>query len=173
MSPFLVIKEVATDKASHASCSTTVVYSTGFYLPLILQGHLGFSTAVSQALSTPPYVAAMIVMFIEGVICDKIRLRGPCLVFNALLATVGLCMMTWTPAAASQYIGAVFIAVGISANIPAVMVYQANNIRGPWKRAFCSASLISFGGIGGIAGSLIFRSQDAPEYIPGITACLV
>lgn len=41
---------------------------------------------------------------------------------------------------------------------------QANNIRGQWKRAFCSATLVGFGGIGGIAGSLVFRSQDAPDY---------
>jgi hypothetical protein len=52
------------------------------------------------------------------------------------------------------------------------MVFQANNIRGQWKRAFCSASLIGLGGTGGIVGSLVFRSQDAPKYLPGIYACL-
>jgi len=29
------------------------------------------------------------------------------------------------------------------------------------------------GGVGGIAGSLVFRSQDAPQYLPGIYACIV
>ena len=53
------------------------------------------------------------------------------------------------------------------------MSYQANNIRGQWKRAFCSATLVGFGGVGGIAGSLVFRSQDAPEYIPGLIAAMV
>ncbi|CRK38677.1 hypothetical protein BN1723_004422 [Verticillium longisporum] len=37
-----------------------------------------------------------------------------------------------------------------------------------WKRAFCSATLIGSGGVGGVAGSLMFRSQDAPGYRPGI-----
>lgn len=50
------------------------------------------------------------------------------------------------------------------------MAYQANNIRGHWKRAFCSATLIGFGGIGGIAGSLVFRRQDSPHYRPGVYA---
>ena len=49
---------------------------------------------------------------------------------------------------------------------------QSNNIRGQWKRAFCSATLIGTGGIGGIAGSLMFRSQDAPAYRPGMYASL-
>lgn len=43
---------------------------------------------------------------------------------------------------------------------------------GQWTRAFCSASLVGAGGIGGIAGSLIFRPQDSPEYIPGLYACI-
>jgi hypothetical protein len=52
------------------------------------------------------------------------------------------------------------------------MTYQANNIRGHWKRAFCSATLVGFGGIGGIIGSLVFREVDAPAYHPGLYACL-
>lgn len=32
--------------------------------------------------------------------------------------------------------------------------------------------MIGFGGIGGIAGSLIFRSQDSPTYRPGIYGVL-
>ena len=31
---------------------------------------------------------------------------------------------------------------------------------------------MGFGGIGGIAGSLVFRSQDAPSYHPGIYAAI-
>lgn len=53
------------------------------------------------------------------------------------------------------------------------MTYQANNIRGHWKRAFCSATLVGFGGIGGIIGSLVFREADAPAYHPGLYACIV
>lgn len=49
---------------------------------------------------------------------------------------------------------------------------QANNIRGQWKRAFSSASLVALGSIGGIAGALVFRSQDAPHYRPGIWAVI-
>lgn len=52
------------------------------------------------------------------------------------------------------------------------MAYQANNIRGQWKRAFASATLVGFGGIGGIAGSTVFRTQDAPSYRPGVWACI-
>jgi hypothetical protein len=71
-----------------------------------------------------------------------------------------------------QYFGVFLVTGGANANIPACMAYQANNIRGQWKRAFCSASLVGFGGIGGIAGSLVFRTKDAPTYRPGIYAAI-
>lgn len=32
--------------------------------------------------------------------------------------------------------------------------------------------MIGFGGIGGIAGSLIFRTQDRPHYHPGVYGCM-
>ena len=57
--------------------------------------------------------------------------------------------------------------------MPCVLTWQANNIRGQWKRALCSATLVGSGGIGGIVGSTVFRSQDAPGYKPGIYATML
>ena len=58
---------------------------------------------------------------------------------------------------ARRYFGVFLTTAGVNANVPATMSYQTNNIRGQWKRAFCSATLVGFGGIGGLAGSLVFR----------------
>jgi hypothetical protein len=80
--------------------------------------------------------------------------------------------MGWHKSAAVRYFGVFLTTAGANSNVPATMSYQANNIRGQWKRAFCSATLVGFGGIGGIAGSLVFRLQDAPTYYPGLYACI-
>lgn len=45
---------------------------------------------------------------------------------------------------------------------------KANNVRGQWKRAICSAIFVGLGASGGMTGSLVYRSQDAPKYRPGI-----
>ncbi|KAJ4244604.1 hypothetical protein NW762_014460 [Fusarium torreyae] len=153
-------------------CSTMQAYSVGFFLPIILKQKLGFTEAQAQGLSTPPYLVAMILMFVQGWLSDKIRLRSPMLYVNACICIIGLCLLAWGGAAGVQYLGAILVTAGCSANPPTVMVFQANNIRGNWKRAFCSASMIGFGGTGGIAGSLVFRSRDAPHYLPGIYSCL-
>ncbi|KAK4504290.1 hypothetical protein PRZ48_005206 [Zasmidium cellare] len=153
-------------------CLTTVTYALAFFLPIILREGMGFSVGAAQCLVTPPYAFAGIVMYITGWIGDKYHVRGPLLVFNAVLCIIGLAMMGWVDTLGVRYFGVFFTCAGANANIPQCMTYQANNIRGQWKRAFCSATLVGFGGIGGIAGSLVFRTQDSPEYLPGLWACI-
>lgn len=46
--------------------------------------------------------------------------------------------------------------------------YTANNIVGQWKRATFSAGISACNGLGGIAGSFIVRSNEAPRYITAI-----
>ena len=32
--------------------------------------------------------------------------------------------------------------------------------------------MVGLGGVGGIIGGLVFREQDAPQYYPGVYACM-
>jgi MFS family permease len=129
-------------------CSTTIAYALAFFLPIILRLGMGFSIAESQCLVAPPYAFAAIMMFGESWLGDKYHMRGPQIIFNALCAIVGLTLMGWTYSSGVRYFGVFICCAGVQANIPMVMAFQANNIRGQWKRAFCSASLVGFGGMG-------------------------
>jgi len=132
-----------------------------------------FSLAKAQCLVAPPYVAAAIVMYTEAYYADKLHLRGPVVVFNAILGLIGLPLLGFSSNNGVRYLGVFFATICANANVPAVLTYQANNIRGQWKRAFCSATLVGFGGVGGIIGSTVFREEDSPGYRPGIEACLI
>ncbi|KAF2100330.1 MFS general substrate transporter [Rhizodiscina lignyota] len=152
--------------------TTTVTYALAYFLPVILEDGMGFSTGAAQCLVAPPYVWGGIVMYATGWFGDKYHIRGPIIIFNMVMAIIGLALMGFTKGVGVRYFGVFLAAAGANSNVPATMAYQANNIRGQWKRAFCSASMVGFGGIGGIAGSLVFRSQDAPAYHPGLWACI-
>lgn len=104
---------------------------------------------------------------------DKIRNRASSVIVNALFCIVGLPILAFTENNGARYFGVFLATIGANANIPAILTYQANNIRGQWKRALCSATLVGFGGIGGIIGSTVFRQVDAPQYEPGIITCLL
>lgn len=153
--------------------STTITYALAYTLPLILVANLKFSVGEAQCLVAPPYVLAGIVMFTTGYIGDKYHVRGPIIIFNMILCLIGLPIMGWASSPAVRYFGVFLVTAGANSNIPATMSFQANNLRGQWKRAFCSATLVGFGGIGGIAGSLVFREQDKlTGYKPGMYACI-
>lgn len=142
--------------------TTTVTYAIAFFLPIILNEGLKFDVGQSQCLIAPPYVAAAIWMYGCAVYGDKYRLRGPIIIVNALIGIVGLPLLGFATHNGVRYFGAFLATVSCNANVPTVLSYQANNIRGQWKRALASATLVGTGGIGGIIGSVVFRSQDKP-----------
>lgn len=153
--------------------TTTNTYAIAYFLPIILNDGMGFGVGASQCLVAPPYVLAALVMYLFAWLGDKYHLRSPFILINGCLLLIGLPLVGYLENVGVRYFG-VFIAVSAcNANVPCVLTWQANNIRGQWKRAFCSATLVGFGGIGGIIGSTVFREQDKPKYHPGILTCML
>lgn len=150
-----------------------VTYSFAFFLPIILRQSLGFSVAASQCLVAPPYILSGFLMFATAWWGDRKKQRASMMVLNTTISLVGLPIMAWAPNPAARYFGAFIGIAGANSNAPHIMAWQANNVRGQWNRAFCSAALTGLGGVGGVVGSLIFRTEDAPGYMPGFVACIV
>ncbi|KAJ6044904.1 hypothetical protein N7499_007408 [Penicillium canescens] len=153
--------------------TTTNSYSIAYFLPIILEKSMHFSVAKAQCLVAPPYVAAAIVMYIQAVYSDKWRLRGPVVAGNALMGLLGLGLLGYLEHPAPRYFGVFLATIAANANCPALVSWQSNNIRGQWKRAFTSATLIGGGSIGGIIGTTVFRAQDAPNYRPGLLCTML
>ncbi|KAJ5162779.1 Major facilitator superfamily domain general substrate transporter [Penicillium coprophilum] len=151
---------------------TTVTYAIAYFLPIILNLGMGYGVGEAQCLVAPPYGFAGIVMYGTAWVGDKYRVRAPIIIFNSLLAIIGLPMMGFAKSDAVRYAGVFFTVAGANANIPSCMAYQANNVRGQWTRAFSSATLVGLGGLGGIVSSLVFREEDAPGYRPGMYAAI-
>ncbi|KAF4630025.1 hypothetical protein G7Y89_g8115 [Cudoniella acicularis] len=153
--------------------TTANSYSIAYFLPIILKDGMGFSTAEAQCLVAPPYAAAAIVMYIQAFYADRWRVRGPIIAFNACMGVLGLGLLGYVHNPAVRYFGVFLATIACNANCPALLTYQSNNIRGQWKRALTSATLVGGGSIGGIIGTTVFRAQDAPNYRPGILVTLV
>ncbi|PGH05697.1 hypothetical protein AJ79_06713 [Helicocarpus griseus UAMH5409] len=153
-------------------CLTTVTYAIAYFLPIILHDNMGFDVGASQCLVAPPYVLAGILMFATSYLGDKFQTRAPVLVLNSVISLIGLPIMGFAKSNGVRYFGVFLATAGVNANIPCSLAYQANNVRGQWTRALASTTLVALGGVGGIAGSLVFRSQDAPGYVPGIYAAI-
>lgn len=159
--------------ASLFGLCTVTSYAIAYFLPVILMRGMKFDVAQAQCLVAPPYAAAGMFMYAQATVADKFRNRASSVIMNSCLCLIGLPILGFSTHNGARYFGVFLATIGANANIPAIMTYQANNIRGQWKRALCSATLVGFGGIGGIIGSTVFRQVDAPRYGPGIMTCMI
>lgn len=148
--------------------TTTSTYAIAYFLPIILEEGMGFSVRDAQCLIAPPYVVAAIWMYGCAWYGDKHHIRGPLIIVNGVMGVIGLALLGFTENVGVRYFGVFLATTAANANIPCILTFQANNIRGQWKRALASATLVGAGGIGGIVGSTVFRSQDKPSYRPGM-----
>jgi sugar phosphate permease len=142
--------------------------SLSYFLPIILQGGMGFSTNDSILLSAPPYYYAVIPAILSSLVGDKFQLRGPIITFNCITLIIGFCMLGFTDQVTVRYIGTYLATGAYVANWAAMATYQANNVVGQWKRVFTAAAVTAFNGAGGIAGSFIVRQQESPRYMTAI-----
>lgn len=142
--------------------------SLSYFLPIILQGGMGFSTNDAILLSAPPYYYAVIPAILSSLIGDKFQLRGPIITFNCLCLITGFGMLGFSDQVTVRYVGTYLATGAYVANWAGMATYQANNIVGQWKRVFTAAAVTAFNGAGGIAGSFIVRQPEAPRYMTAI-----
>lgn len=69
--------------------NSAVSYAIVFFLPIILQDSMGFDTAMSLCLFSPPYVASALVMSIFAWLGDKYHVRSPFIILNSLMMLIG------------------------------------------------------------------------------------
>ncbi len=79
---------------------------------------MGFSVAASQCLVAPPQVFGGIIIYINGWVGDKYRLRGPIIIFNSLICLIGLPVMGFHSSSAVRYFGVFLVTAGSGANVP-------------------------------------------------------
>lgn len=147
--------------------ATMPAYAFAYFSPVIIRA-MGYSAGAANALSAPPACAALFSAMFFAWIGDKWHVRSPVIVAQALICIVGLMLVAYSSSNGVRYFGIFLGTCGCQGNIPAILAYQANNIRLQSKRAVGSALQIGFGAIGGIIASTAFREQDAPKYVNGL-----
>ncbi|KNZ74905.1 hypothetical protein J132_05904 [Termitomyces sp. J132] len=144
-------------------CATMPAYAIGFFVTIILRG-MGWSVTDSLLLTVS-------ILFFAW-ISDKLRLRALFLAIQTIMTLVGLVLTGFSTSPAWRYVGIFLSNAGSAGSIPGILAYSSNNVVSHTKRAVSSAMIISFGGIGGIFATTVFRQADSPRYLPGIYATI-
>ncbi|KAK8058832.1 MFS general substrate transporter [Apiospora phragmitis] len=122
----------------------------------------------SRPRSRRPYYYSVIPVLLSSVVADRLRLRGPVIVFNCLCLVAGFGMLGFARQVTVRYVGTYLATGAYISNWAALSSYQANNIAGQWKRVFTAAAVTACNGAGGIAGSFIVRQPEAPRYMTAV-----
>ncbi|KAK8856563.1 MFS transporter [Apiospora arundinis] len=142
--------------------------SLSYFLPIILRNGMGFSEDASILLSAPPYYYSVIPVLLSSIVADRLRLRGPVIIFNCLCLVAGFGMLGFAEQVTVRYVGTYLATGAYISNWAALSSYQANNIAGQWKRVFTAAAVTACNGAGGIVGSFIVRQPEAPRYMTAV-----
>lgn len=119
-------------------CSTLPAYAFAFFLALILKG-FGFTTKQSFLLSAPPYVTAIICGMAISYFADRAHVRGPFIILGACISMTGSLIIGYGHGSGVRYFGAFLAIIGCQSNIPTVMSWSVNSVRGYGARAISSA----------------------------------
>ncbi|KAF9464979.1 major facilitator superfamily domain-containing protein [Collybia nuda] len=175
-------------------CVTVPAYAIGllttnrFFVTIILRG-MGWSVKDSLLLSAPPYVFSAISIMFFAWMSDKYQQRALFIAIQTFITLVGLFLTCFSSSSAWRYTGEktsislhhkliptstglFFSNAGSSGCVPAIIAYASNNIISHTKRAVTTALVVSFGGIGGIFATTVFRQKDNPRFLPGIYATI-
>ena len=84
------------------------------------------------------------------------------MVAQSVIGIAGLLVVLYGELPGVRYFG-IFLAMwGTQANVPMSLAYGNNQTAKVQKRAVVAAAMISIGAAGGVTGSTIFQSKDAP-----------
>ncbi|KAG9310071.1 MFS general substrate transporter [Chiua virens] len=142
------------------------LYGITFFLPTIIK-NFGYSTAVSQLLTVPPYVVSSIVLVIVAHNSDKVKIRSVFIFGAYIFLLIGYCINISNAPNGLKYFGTFLIVLGSYSSFPGVVAWLGNNLAGQYKRAVGLSVQIGLGNLSGAIAANMYRSRDSPRYILG------
>jgi MFS family permease len=146
------------------------LYTFSLFLPTIINA-LGYSPAISQLLTVPPYAFAFITTLSVATVSERLNQRALFIVASSLFATIGYAILLSNRDPIGRpgvsYAGTFFAAGGIFPATALSLSWPAINVSGQTKRAVANGMQISIGNLGAVLGTQLYRSGDGPRFIVG------
>ncbi|KAG9244109.1 putative MFS transporter [Calycina marina] len=149
------------------------LYSFGLFLPTIIV-ELGYTNNQAQLWSVIPYAVASVITVAVAIISDRLKLRGIVMLFTLIPAIIGYAVIAniGIEYPNVKYGMTFLMATGLYASVPPVLVWNANNSAGHYKRATTTALQLMIANSGGFVATFIYPSTDKPQFHNGHTVVL-
>ncbi|KAF9518068.1 hypothetical protein BS47DRAFT_1380020 [Hydnum rufescens UP504] len=143
------------------------LYANALFLPSIIHG-FGYSTAISQLLTVPPFIFATIATIISALLADRLKRRSTSILIGQLTSLIGFAInISHVHSRGPKYFGTFLSAAGTYSAFPAMVAWLSNNLAPSTKRGVGIAMQLGLGNIGTVIGSVAYRSKDEPHFTLG------
>jgi len=141
--------------------------SISAFLPTIL-ATFGFTNAIAQLLTVPPYAVAAIMLVTFSMASDRMQSRGTFMATACTISGIGYVILLTVPSNEHARYFAVFCIVsGTYTTIGLIIAWFAHNLGSETKRATGIPIFMSVGQCGSVLGSHLFPLTEGPRYIKG------
>ncbi|KAF9143058.1 hypothetical protein BG015_000566 [Linnemannia schmuckeri] len=132
------------------------------FLPSLI-ADMGFKATTAQLLTVPPYMVAACVSLLVPWWSDRLGIRGYFAIFIPIVSVTGFFLLAFAP----WTWPVTFALCGMVPTSSILTSWLTNNCIGHAKRATALAMMISAGSLAGMAGTQVYRLDDAPRYQQG------
>lgn len=145
---------------------------TNTFGPLILSG-LGFNKYITSLLNMPFGAVQLIIILLSSYAAQKAKLKAPVLIIIVLPVIAGLAMLYALPRThTGGLLGGYYLLAFLFGGQPLVVSWIVGNTAGTTKKSLVVSIYNAASSAGNIIGPLLFNSNDAPTYFPGLKATL-
>ncbi|KAI0738941.1 MFS general substrate transporter [Daedaleopsis nitida] len=143
--------------------------SISAFLPTIIKS-FGFTNAIAQLLTLPPYLVAAVVFFLVCYSSDRMQSRGPFVAATCSLGAVGyILLLAVTSNPHVRYFATFCITSSLYCLMCMMLAWFSHNVGSESKRATVIPLVQSVGHSGSILGSHIYPLTESPRYIKGFS----
>jgi hypothetical protein len=151
-------------------CLGVPLQSVSLFLPQIVQ-RLGYDPIKTNLYTVAPNIVGAVVLLILAFTSDYTRLRFPFIALGFLLTFTGFIIFATIDVKKSitvAYFACFMMTWGTSAPSVLLSTWYNNNVADENKRVTLTSVGVPLANLMGIVSSNIFRTQDAPKYIPAL-----
>ncbi|TKA24215.1 hypothetical protein B0A50_05979 [Salinomyces thailandicus] len=151
-------------------CLGIPLQSVSLFLPQIV-GRLGYSTVKTNLYTVAPNITGAVMLLVLAYASDWTRWRFPFIALGFLFTFCGFIIYTSVDVEDDlqvAYFATFMMCWGTSAPSVLLDVWYNNNIADENRRVFLTSLGVPVANVMGVVSSNIFRTQDAPDYIPAL-----
>jgi hypothetical protein len=133
---------------------------------------LGYTSIIANLMTVPVYMLGLFWFLFMAYMSDRTKQRGVWIGGPLILLIIGLGILIGTEKTSVRFFGCFVTILGIYPTVGLSIMWLSDNVGRHFKRASMVGMVLTIANTAGVAVGQIYRTEDAPRYIKGLTISL-